>query len=73
MLGKPQATVGSRDLVALWLLSLVTSAVVGIHGVAYWDAGDYVRLAIDGGQSGQAELFQALAIREVVVDDQESA
>ena len=41
-----------RDIAALWLLSIATSALVGIHGVAYWDAGDYVRLAIDGGQSG---------------------
>jgi hypothetical protein len=44
--------VRGRDLAGLWLLSIVASAVVGIHGVAYWDAGDYVRLAIDGGQSG---------------------
>jgi hypothetical protein len=28
------------------------SAIVGIHGLAYWDAGDYVRLSIEGGQSG---------------------
>ena len=31
---------------------MAASAIVGIHGVAYWDAGDYVRLAIDGGRSG---------------------
>ena len=37
---------------ALWLAAFVTAAVVGTHGIAYWDAGDYVRLAITGGESG---------------------
>jgi len=40
------------EVAALWVLAFVTSVIVGIHGLAYWDAGDYVRLAIDGGQSG---------------------
>jgi len=44
--------VRGRDLSLLWALALATSAVVGVHGPAYWDAGDYVRLAIEGGQSG---------------------
>jgi hypothetical protein len=46
------AAIRGRDVAVLWLLAFATSAIVGIHGVAYWDAGDYVRLAIDGGQSG---------------------
>ena len=41
-----------RDAAALWALSFAVSALVGVHGLAYWDAGDYVRLAIEGGQSG---------------------
>lgn len=40
------------EAAALWALAMAASAAVGIHGVAYWDAGDYVRLAIDGGKSG---------------------
>src|SRR5262245_8060921 len=44
--------IGAKDAAALWALAFVASALVGIHGLAYWDAGDYVRLAIEGGQSG---------------------
>lgn len=44
--------IGVREAAALWVLAMAASAAVGIHGVAYWDAGDYVRLAIDGGKSG---------------------
>ena len=43
-----------RDLAALWLLAFLASAIVGTHGLLYWDAGDYVRLALDGGTSGLA-------------------
>ena len=43
---------GLMDAAALWALAFACSAAVGIHGLAYWDAGDYVRLAIEGGQSG---------------------
>ena len=49
--GREEA-VGARDVAALWALSFIASALVGIHGLAYWDAGDYVRLAIEGGRSG---------------------
>lgn len=42
----------TADFVALWLIALVIAALVGTHGIAYWDAGDYVRLAITGGESG---------------------
>lgn len=41
-----------RDLLVLWLFAFVASALVGTHGIVYWDAGDYVTLAIDGGRSG---------------------
>jgi hypothetical protein len=44
--------VGARGAGALWVLAFVTAALFGIHGLAYWDAGDYVRLSIAGGQSG---------------------
>lgn len=44
--------ISGRHAVGLWLLALAASAVVGTHGIVYWDAGDYVRLAIDGGPSG---------------------
>ena len=43
---------GRRDLFGLFLLSFVASALVGTHGLAYWDAGDYTRLAIEGAPSG---------------------
>ena len=39
-------------LAALWVASFAVSSLLGSHGIAYWDAGDYVRLAIDGGPSG---------------------
>lgn len=41
-----------RDVFALFVLSFVASALVGTHGLAYWDAGDYTRLAVEGGPSG---------------------
>jgi len=41
-----------RDLFGLWLFAFAASAVVGTHGILYWDAGDYVTLAIEGGRSG---------------------
>ncbi|HEX5070161.1 MAG TPA: phospholipid carrier-dependent glycosyltransferase [Vicinamibacterales bacterium] len=41
-----------RDLIGLWLLACLASAAVGTHGIVYWDAGDYVTLAITGGRSG---------------------
>ncbi len=37
---------------ALWLLAFAAAALVGTHGIAYWDAGDYTLLAITGGESG---------------------
>ena len=40
------------DAFGLWCLAFAASAVVGTHGLVYWDAGDYVRLAIEGGPSG---------------------
>jgi len=48
------STLRSRDLAGLWLLAIAASAAVGTHGIVYWDAGDYVRLALDGGTSGLA-------------------
>ncbi|MBL8721027.1 MAG: hypothetical protein JNL79_33895 [Myxococcales bacterium] len=41
-----------RALLGLFVLALVSSALVGTRGVAYWDAGDYVVLALRGGASG---------------------
>ena len=43
---------GRSDFVVVWLASCAAAALVGTHGIAYWDAGDYVRLAISGGESG---------------------
>ena len=40
------------DAIGLWCLAFAASTIVGTHGLVYWDAGDYVRLAIDGGPSG---------------------
>lgn len=37
---------------ALFAIAFLTAALVGTHGLAYWDAADYVRLAIEGGRSG---------------------
>jgi hypothetical protein len=52
---RPQAsTLRSRDCFGLWLLAIAAAAAVGTHGIVYWDAGDYVRLALDGGTSGLA-------------------
>lgn len=47
-----QSGVGLRAGAALWLAAFVASAAVGTHGVAYWDAGDYVRHALEGSPSG---------------------
>ena len=44
--------VRATDVAALWALAFAASALVGIHGLAYWDAGDYVRLALEGKMSG---------------------
>lgn len=41
-----------RDSVALFVVAFVASATVGTHGLVYWDAGDYTRLALEGGHSG---------------------
>ncbi len=41
-----------RELLALYVVALVAAALIGTHGIAYWDAGDYVRLALDGQPSG---------------------
>jgi hypothetical protein len=42
----------ARAYLALFAIALVASALVGSHGLAYWDAGDYVREAIRGEGSG---------------------
>jgi hypothetical protein len=42
----------ARAYVALFALALATASLVGSHGLAYWDAGDYVREAIRGEGSG---------------------
>ena len=44
--------VGTYVTCGLWLLAFAAAGIFGIHGLAYWDAGDYVRLSIAGGQSG---------------------
>ena len=36
----------------LWALAFIVSSIIGTHGIAYWDAGDYTLLAINGGKSG---------------------
>lgn len=41
-----------RDLALLFVVAFAASALIGTHGIAYWDAGDYVRLALDGQPSG---------------------
>lgn len=42
----------ARAFVGLFALALATASLVGSHGLAYWDAGDYVREAIRGEGSG---------------------
>lgn len=37
---------------ALFAIAFLAAALVGTHGLAYWDAADYARLAIEGGASG---------------------
>jgi hypothetical protein len=44
--------ISPRDLIGLWFFAFAASAAVGTHGILYWDAGDYVTLAIEGGRSG---------------------
>lgn len=39
-------------LLALFALSFAAAALIGTHGLAYWDAGDYARLAVEGRMSG---------------------
>jgi len=41
-----------RDLLFLYAVAVAVSALIGTHGLAYWDAGDYVRQALDGQPSG---------------------
>jgi len=41
-----------REILAIYAIAWLAAAAVGTHGIAYWDAGDYVRLAIRGGTSG---------------------
>lgn len=48
----PPAVVPGRVLLLLGALAFLCSAAVGTHGVAYWDAGDYVVLGLRGGASG---------------------
>ncbi len=49
----PKAGVfGRSEFAVVWLAAFAAAALVGTHGIAYWDAGDYVRLAISGGESG---------------------
>ncbi len=63
-MNRPWRSVGSLALVA-WLVA----ATVGTHGIGYWDAGDYVRLACDGGPSGLLLGRPAfLAIARALVD-----
>ena len=45
-------SVTSRDTVALFAIAMVASALIGTHGLAYWDAGDYVRQAVRSQPSG---------------------
>lgn len=42
----------TSDVVALWALAFAASSIIGSHGIAYWDAGDYTLLALTGGKSG---------------------
>lgn len=42
----------TRDLIVLWMLAVVAAAAIGTHGLAYWDAGDYVRQAVRSQPSG---------------------
>lgn len=48
----PSRSLAPRDLLALFAVAFVAAALVGTHGLVYWDAGDYVRLALEGGPSG---------------------
>ena len=41
-----------RELAALWVLAFAASALIGSHGILYWDAGDYVTQALTGQLSG---------------------
>ena len=44
--------ISHRDFAALWLLAFAAAIAIGTHGIAYWDAGDYTLLALNGGKSG---------------------
>ena len=44
--------ISHREFAALWLLALAAASAIGTHGIAYWDAGDYTLLAMNGGKSG---------------------
>ncbi|MBI2395335.1 MAG: hypothetical protein HYV09_37545 [Deltaproteobacteria bacterium] len=48
----PSRSLDRRDLLALFAIAFAAAALVGTHGLVYWDAGDYVRLALEGGPSG---------------------
>ncbi|MEO7092621.1 MAG: hypothetical protein ABI175_05180 [Polyangiales bacterium] len=41
-----------RDTLVLFAVSMVASSAIGTHGLAYWDAGDYVRQAVRSQPSG---------------------
>jgi hypothetical protein len=44
--------IDGRTSAALFAAAWIVAVAVGTHGIAYWDAADYVRLSIDGGPSG---------------------
>ena len=41
-----------RDAFALFAIAMVAATLIGTHGLAYWDAGDYVRQALRSQPSG---------------------
>jgi len=41
-----------RDTLVLFVVSMIAAAAIGTHGLAYWDAGDYVRQALRSQPSG---------------------
>jgi hypothetical protein len=57
-----------RDLCVLWAVGVVAAAAIGTHGLAYWDAGDYVRQAVRSEPSGLllGRPFFLFASRSVV-------
>ncbi len=50
--GEEDEAVPWRAFGAVYLVAVLASIAVGSRGIAYWDAGDYVKLAIRGGTSG---------------------